>query len=249
MGETARYLVGIDDTDNLTSRGTGFRARSLGTMLAAAGLAEPLGITRHQLLVDPRIPYTSHNSSLCLTVDAEPAHCGRIVHLCRDYLLRESAPGSDAGLSFAESDAMDSAIAAFGVRAKSEVVAKDEALALAARANILLEGLTGDGGGVIGALAAVGLRASKSDGRFVWLPGVREMSGVLSAEAILNTTGIDEIRSLSGVRVSGPDRIETSPWPRPVLLEGRAVLLVQRAEHNDGSHDWRLAPKEIIKRY
>ena len=248
-GGPARYLIGIDDTDNLTSRGTGFRARSLGALLAAEGVAEPLGITRHQLLVDPRIPYTSHNSSLCLTINAEAAVCGRIVHLCRDYLLRESAPGSDAGLSFAESDAMDSAVAAFGARAKSEVVTKDEALALAARANILLEGLTGDGGGVIGALAAVGLRASQRDGRFVWLPGVREMSGVLSADAILETTGIEEIRSLAGICVSGPDRIETSPWPRPVLLEGRAVLLVQRAEHNDGSHDWRLAPKEIIKRY
>jgi len=39
----------------------GRRARQLGERLAADGLAEVDGITRHQLLIDPRIPYTSHN--------------------------------------------------------------------------------------------------------------------------------------------------------------------------------------------
>ena len=33
---------------------------------AAAGLASIGGVSRHQLLVHPDIPYTSHNSSLCL---------------------------------------------------------------------------------------------------------------------------------------------------------------------------------------
>ena len=34
-----RYLIGIDDTDNLESRGTGFRARQLSARLDEAGLA------------------------------------------------------------------------------------------------------------------------------------------------------------------------------------------------------------------
>ena len=61
-------LIGIDDTDNLETRGTGFRARQLASGLQASALATTHGITRHQLLVDPRIPYTSHNSSACLRV-------------------------------------------------------------------------------------------------------------------------------------------------------------------------------------
>jgi len=248
-GQPTRYLIGIDDTDNLTSRGTGFRARSLGALLAAESLAKPLGITRHQLLVDPRIPYTSHNSSLCLLAEADAADFDAVADFCRDYLLREAAPGSDAGLCLAPAAAVGPAVEAYGARAKRDVIARSDAVSLAQARGILLEGLTGDHGGIIGALAAVGLRASARDGRFVWLPGVREMSGVLTADAILQTTGIDEIRPLSGGRIAGPDRIETSPWPRPVLLEGRAVLLVQRTEQNDGSHEWNLAPKEIIKRY
>ncbi len=52
--------VGLDDTDNKTSRGTGYLAR-----MVAASLSDRFkvwGVTRHQLLVDPRVPYTSHNS-------------------------------------------------------------------------------------------------------------------------------------------------------------------------------------------
>ena len=63
-------LIGIDDTDNLDTRGTGYRARTLAQGLVDAGLAAVHGITRHQLLVDPRIPYTSHNSSACLQTTA-----------------------------------------------------------------------------------------------------------------------------------------------------------------------------------
>ena len=59
-GGTALIYIGMDDTDNKTSRGTGRLARAV-----AATLSEQLevwGVTRHQLLVDPRVPYTSHNS-------------------------------------------------------------------------------------------------------------------------------------------------------------------------------------------
>ena len=50
------YYIGIDDTDNLESRGTGHRARQLGTMLEEAGIARLICITRHQLLVHKDIP-------------------------------------------------------------------------------------------------------------------------------------------------------------------------------------------------
>jgi len=242
-------LIGIDDTDNLTSRGTGFRARELETLLTTRGLARVRGITRYQLLVDPRISYTSHNSSLCLSMEIEPARIDDVTDFCRDYLARESAPGSDAGLCVAERTGLDSELLAYGGRAKREVLTQEIATELAARRGIFLEGLTGDHGGIIGALAAVGLRATEGDGRFVWLPGIRDLSGAMVAEALCHTTDIDEIRSVTGGHVSGRDRIDTSPWPRPVLIEGRAVLLVQQAEENDARIDWRLAPKELVKRY
>src|SRR5579872_5433563 len=62
-------LVGSDDTDNLDSPGTGYLSRQLGGLIDASGVGRVRDITRHQLLFDRRIPYTSHNSSLCLRVE------------------------------------------------------------------------------------------------------------------------------------------------------------------------------------
>ena len=66
-----RFLIGIDDTDNSNSRGTGNLARELGSLLQRVPGVRLLEITRHQLLISPLIPYTSHNGCICLAVDAE----------------------------------------------------------------------------------------------------------------------------------------------------------------------------------
>jgi hypothetical protein len=42
--------------------------------------------------------------------------------------------------------------------------------------------------------------------------------------------------------------VDLGPWPRAVLIDGRAVLLVERADH-DEPDSWRAAPKELVKRY
>ena len=51
-------LIGIDDTDFGDSPGTGQLARRVSNEITRLG-GKPLGITRHQFLVDPRIPYTA----------------------------------------------------------------------------------------------------------------------------------------------------------------------------------------------
>jgi hypothetical protein len=242
------YLIGIDDTDNLESRGTGALARQLGAQLREAGLAEVAGITRHQLFVSPHIPYTSHNSSICMVVQLARAQPDQLADVCRAYLLQESASGSDVGLCLASSSVIAPAIIEFGEQAKRQIVDHAQAHHLARQAGLLLEGLTGDGGGVIGALAAVGLRASGSDGRFLWLDGLRELTGVYTAGQIYQAARIDSIRSMAGAELPMAARIDVSPWPRPVLIEGRAVLLVEEVCDNE-QYDWRILPKDAIRRY
>ena len=243
------FLIGIDDTDNDTSRGTGYRARCLGDALAAAGLGTVGGITRHQLLVDDAIPYTSHNSSACLSV--APAHAGAagaIWNLCREFLLREAAPGSDAGLCLATPD-QALAAGAIGRDAQSRVLKAAPVQEAARNLGLRVEGLTGEKIGVIGAIAAVGLHASGSDGRYIWARNVRELAGtVLSLHELIEQTGVESARSLEGFEVSDPAAlIELGPWPRPVRIAGKAVLLVERSDH-ENVH-WQVVDKQIIKSF
>jgi hypothetical protein len=244
-----RYLIGIDDTDNLESRGTGYRARCMGAELAAANLARIDGVSRHQLLVHPDIPYTSHNSSLCLDARVPDGGYDEVVDFCREFLLRESAEGSDAGLCIAAFDAADAKVQDFGRRAKEIILDQAEAARVAGDAKIHLEGLTGDHGGVIGALAGVGLRVTGRDGRFVWLDGAREISGAMQAAELLQQTGIEEIRDREGRPVAPEAMIFIDSWARAVLIEGRAVLLVEQRGTDDAANDWQLLPREEIRRF
>jgi len=120
----------------------------------------------------------------------------------------------------------------------------DQARDCAHREDLTLEGLTGTGGGIIGALAAVGLRAGGDDGRFLWLKGIREISGTYTVKELQQLIPIDAVQTSEGATIPPDDRVELGPWIRPLLKAGRAVLLV---EPDDESHLWRVMEKERVK--
>ncbi len=240
------YYIGIDDTDNLESRGTGHRARQLGTMLQEAGIASLISITRHQLLVHKDIPYTSHNSSACLLMDCDPAKEAELITFCRDFLLRESAPGSDAGLCIASSAVINQGIENWGKNAKKIVLNKHLAHELANLHHIFLEGLTGEKIGVIGALAAVGLRHAGNDGRVLWLPLLRETEGFFTSMELKNRLTVDKITTKEGIEISNNDTIKAVNWIRPVMRDKEITLIVEQADDHE-QYKWQHVPKEYIK--
>jgi hypothetical protein len=249
---TADVLIGIDDTDDLDSRGTGFLAQLLLARLRSLGLGTPVGATRHQLLVDPRIPYTSHNSSACIAWrTATPSDMAAIVAEAGRFLETESAPGADPGLAVVVPSRLSAAdreaLAAHGRRAKTEVLTRGDAIDLAARLGVHLSGHGGTRDGVVGALAAAALHLSGGDGLFLWMQGIRGLYGRLSARELLARVPIDDVRDLSGARPAPEDAIELGSWVRPVLVGGRAVLLVETVD--DGTAAWRVAPREVVKRH
>jgi hypothetical protein len=218
----------------------------LGERLANERIAVVDSITRHQLLVDPQIPYTSHNSSCCLVAEINvDVHV--LIEYCRQYLLSESADGSDAGLCVVPWDKVTPDMRDFSEAAKIRVLHRTDALELAKKNDVFLEGLTGDGGGVIGSLAAVGLRHIGNDGRVLWLQGLRELEGIYSAQGLYETVPIDDISSLGGTRLEGDVDIDIGAWARPIMRNGRTVFLVEEVEND--SNKWRIAPKDIIKQH
>ena len=235
------YLLGIDDTDNLESRGTGHRVRQLADWLAQNELAHPLGITRHQLLVDSRIPYTSHNSSACLSVETETPN--EVWDAAREFLLRESAVGSDAGLCLAEWNSISAEVLDFGRRAKLTVLTMPEAESTASRSAIRCEGLTGTHGGIIGALSAIGLHRAGDDGRYLWLPGLRDLIGKYPVHEICKLGHVDRVCTLEQVELQAELVVNVGEWVRPVLKNGKATLYVE-----ENNHEWNIISKEHIKR-
>jgi hypothetical protein len=238
------WLIGVDDTDMPDTRGTGHLARSLAEDLAGRGL-RALGITRHQLLVHPAVRYTSHNSSNCLAVEGSEASADGLFARACEFVAARSAQGADPGVCVVRADAVGPSVVEFGRRAQREVLQRGEAEALAAREGCRLAGLAGTREGVIGALAAVGLRAGGNDGRFIALGGIRDLGGVVPVQALLDA-GIAAVLCPGECPPGPSDRVETLGWVRPRLVEGRAALLVERSQ--DDGVDWTVADRRSSRK-
>lgn len=248
-------LIGIDDTDNLRSPGTGRRARALIGELAAAGLGAFAGATRHQLLLDDRIPYTTHNSSACLawrSADGNPEGVRHeVVELAARFLERVCPPDADPGLAVAIPRQLDrTALVDFGRRAKREVLRPNQARELAATRGVHLSGHGGTHDGVLGALAAVGLHLSGNDGLFITLPGLQELPGETTIDELCALVPIDHVRDREHRRPRPGERIELGDWVHPVLIDGHAVLLLDPPTHQPGGpRRWRTAPRSVVRQH
>jgi hypothetical protein len=217
-------FVGLDDTDNLESRGTGHLARCIAAVLAED--ARVLGVTRHQLLVDPRVPYTRNNSCAAVLVENNGRlDLQQVLVQVQALVLDDFQAGSDPGVCVAQ--VVPAEVITFGCRAKRELVTQAEARALAAAHDIPLLGLGGDEGGVIGALAAVGLAASQTDGRYPLVGRSRELSGLQPVSAVLEA-GISEVRTPEGQVVR--EGLVQCDKLRPARRDGRPVLFVEWAD-------------------
>ena len=217
--------IGLDDTDAPGSPGTGRLAREIAARL---GERFPLfGVTRHQLLQDPRVPMTANNSAAAIHLEADGlADPEGLARLVAGWVAERAAPGSDPGLCLAWE--VPGPVVAFGQRAKEALVGLEEARALAARLGLLLWSLGGDGGGAIGALAAVGLAASGGDGRFILRGRLRELRGLQPVSALL-AAGAAHVWTTSGKPLTD-GLVDTQGKLRPSLVHGEPVLWVERQD-------------------
>jgi len=216
-------FIGIDDTDNQTSMGTGRLARLLAAECEQRGM-KLRGVTRHQFLQDPAIPFTSHNSGACIAL--ETGNAISTAEFAFDFIQERAADGSDPGVCLAEAMQVTRQMEQFGQAATTRIVKMQQAYEVAEKAGVELRGLGGDSLGVIGALGSVGLRAEGNEGRYIDLPGLRELPDRVKSETF-HCMGI-ELRYKIGERQPRPaDFYETLGWVRPRLENGKPVLWVE----------------------
>jgi len=220
-----KIYIGFDDTDHIDADvGTGKLARRFEEHLPERCILR--GVVRQQLLVDDRIPYTSHNSSACLIVEVPGNDC--LDTLCERavrHIETESLAGSDPGLCIAWGDngALISLVE-FGRRCTERVVPQAEAVRAARGFHLSGHGGTNDG--IIGAAATVGLTASGWSGRFIEFARLRELPGIVTV-ASLEERGMSVVSMDRDALSPRPeDRVDTKGWLRPRLMGHRAVVPV-----------------------
>ncbi len=215
--------IGFDDTDVVNSDyGTGKVARRFEKALPAG--CKIWGVVRQQLLVDPAIPYTSHNSSACVVVDcADSSYIDALKSTAIRHIESLSLPGSDPGLCLVvEGDLALKALENLGMQCTARVVTQQDAIKAAGSAHLSGHGGTNDG--IIGAAAAVGLTASGWSGRFIEFEDLRNFPQRVAVAELLKKN----IRVVSLDRDAccprPEDMVNTKGWLRPRLWGMEAVL-------------------------
>ncbi len=244
------YLLAIDDTDDLQSIGTGEHLQEILDRLEQKKLCSCERITRHQLFFSPLVKYTSHNSSMCSIIhtelEAEP-----IFDLACEYLIANAAPGSDPGVCMMQREGLLQSqideLRAYGRKAKTEYVEKQEALHLAERLGIRLREIGGEGIGVIGALAGAALRLDGNDGRYRGKFDIGVNADNMRCCDILTHPYIDAIATEDGYELSGDIEVFIIDQIKTVHLQNRSVLLVQKSKTEQGEFYVNLTKKELKK--
>ena len=244
-----KILVSIDDTDDLESRGTGEIAELIAAGIIANGWGSCGPVTRHQLLLHPDVPYTSHNSSMCFPAEISGEMLDTLTKYCCTTLAAESVPTSDPGLCVLVPERLlqPEAIMDYGYRAKTAVITKEEAYAIAATHGVHLSEHGGSGQGVIGALAGAGLRLSGNDGRFkgrFWIP---TDNGIATVRDI-GRFGIEVVRTLEKQVLGEDEAVFVGAWVKPVLRDRKTVLLVTPADAGSGAA-WKACDRRIFEDY
>ncbi len=239
-----RFLLCIDDTDNLGTPGSGHILNDICLHLQERGLARGSRISRHQLFVHPDVPYTSHNSSMCTILTG--IHDEQAVISEVETELRErAAEGSDPGICFTAWDQIRSPelLIDYGRRAKREVLSKGIAYETAKECGLYLNELGGTGDGVIGAVAGIGLRLSGTDGRFRGKLPFSAAGQPCRAGDFVCLDEVDELRcAVTGKLLDESDLVTWLPEIKTVLYGHKSVLPVLP----DGDH-WRVMDRVELK--
>jgi hypothetical protein len=217
--------VGFDDTDTSDSdRGTGKLARWFEEVLP--GKCRLWGVVRQQLLLDDKIPYTTHNSSACAVIETSDSVTEKdLIPPAIGHIERHFIPGSDPGLCLVrEGHPKLPSLISFGRTCTKRIVTQKEALQAASGVHLSGHGGTNDG--IIGAAAAVGLTAYGWGGRFIEFGRLRDFGEEVYVSDI-ERTGIRVVSIDRESQIPSPkDVVRTGRWLRPRLWGGRPILLV-----------------------
>lgn len=244
------YILSIDDTDNLTSPGTGEHLEEIIKLIEQKGLGKCSRVTRHQLFFSPLVKYTSHNSSMSIIIHTEFDPIS-IFEIACVYLEQNAAEGSDPGVCLLAIDILTveqlKELKEYAQKAKKEYIEKDEACLLAAKTGIMLKELGGEGIGIIGALAGAVLRLSGNDGRYKGKIDIGVNQDNMLCKDILSHPYIDLVMTEDGEEIPDDCEIFITDKIKTVNINNKAVLLVKKQKSKDGEVYTNLSKAELKK--
>ena len=228
-----RIFIGIDDTDTQTSKGTGYLSRELAKQIESNNLGKVVNITRHQLFISDKIKYTNRNNSACIEVLTSQKDS--LILFCREMVLSTTHPESQPVIVYADAKSVAQNIIDFGCKAKTSIIKINEAIKLAEESGLVIDVLRSDKNGIIGAIAAIGLRTTGNDGRAIWVNGyeINGLTGTYMVGEVYSRTHVDAIKTIDGYKIPTNASINfENKRIQPVLKDNTITFLVEEINND-----------------
>jgi tRNA(Ile2) C34 agmatinyltransferase TiaS len=215
--------VGIDNTSNTESVGTAKFARKIAEKISDK---YPIyAVSRHQFYVHPTINYSSYNFGAVIHLDCDDEFVDDIFLTIKRMIEKEFNIGSNPGLAVAHEDQISPAVINYGQEAKKSVISQKRAIKIAKNSNIKLEGFGKTKDGVIGAIASIGLAATKNDGRFLQIGNIRTIKDPQPVENFIKA-GVEKIFTLDGLMITNGIIYNDNNKPvKPSPINGESYYL------------------------
>ena len=148
--KTVRVIVGVDDTDT-KEKGASW----VSTLKMGSGC--PIGsFIDHKIIqLNPKVPNKTTNCcSTAVSFAVKEEEIPALMEYCRDFLKKESFSENTVMTVF-KGLSIPVELKRYGIKAKTEILAEDDAVKAAGASGVLIVSITGTRG-VIGAVAAIG---------------------------------------------------------------------------------------------
>lgn len=224
-----KIYVAIDDSRQLDGGKAGETAFLLGKYIEKRGWGKSAIPSRHRLYPNPATGCKKHNTARSLAADIDEQHLADFIDYACTLVKSTGTPDSNAGLVIAIPELMDNPgeLVQYAYQVKEEMIGKEEALKLVDRPGLYVFELNGSGNGIIGALAAAGLRMTGNDGQFRGKLQVGSGEDYIArVREIIDETYVEQVKNMNFETLHDDEYVRMGEKVKVVLLDNQYTLMV-----------------------
>jgi tRNA(Ile2) C34 agmatinyltransferase TiaS len=224
-----KIFVGIDDSRQLDGYKAGETASLLCQAIDGNSWGKSAIPSRHRLYFHTDIACKKHNTARCFSADLKEQYLEEFIEYSCKMIKSNLSPDCNTGLAIAVPELMENTddLIEYAYRVKEGIVSKDEALKFAKKPGLYLFELSGSGKGIIGALAAAGLRSTGNDGQFRGkLKLGTEEYYIASVREIIEKTYVEQVKNMDFENLDDGENVRMGEKVKVVLLDNQYTLMV-----------------------
>ncbi len=224
-----KIFVAIDDSRQLDGGKAGVTASLLTQAIEDNGWGKCAIPSRHRLYSHPDTGCKKHNTARSFSADIEAKYLQEFIDYACNLIKLSGTPDSNTGLAIVIPELMENTddLLDYAYRAKEDIVSKNEALAFAEKPGFYLFELSGSGQGIIGALAAAGLRITGNDGQFRGKLQLSKVENyVATVSEIIYNTYVEQVKNMDMENIGDDEYVRMGEKVKVVLLDNKYTLMV-----------------------